>query len=97
MSDLESLLREDTLDKALSTIYKQLFSEVGDLLAGCRAAWEEVFPQMDGDDWDDLWDINFTRLVSARDQLIQFKFLHRIYLTLARLTKMFPTHSSSCW
>lgn len=97
MSDIESLLREDTLDKALSTIYKQLFGEGGDLLAKCRAMWGEVFPQMGGDDWDDVWDINFTRWVSARDQLIQFKFLHRIYLTPARLARLFPTRSPGCW
>lgn len=60
MSDLESLLGEYALDKVLSTIYKQLFTAVGELLSRCRAAWEALFPQMEGGDWNDIWNINFT-------------------------------------
>lgn len=39
----------------------------------------------------------FQHLVSARDRLIQFKFLHRSYYTPARLTKIFGTVSAECW
>lgn len=74
MSDLEPLLRDNSLVKVLSTIYKQLFTDVGGLLACCRAAWVAVFPQLDGDDWNDFWKIHFSRLLSTRDHLIQYKF-----------------------
>lgn len=96
-SDIESTLRNEPLDKALSTIYKQLFSDTHRVMASCRRRWEGVFPQLDSDDWDDIWDINFSRLISARDHLIQYKFLHWIYLTPARLARIFPSQSSCCW
>lgn len=36
-------------------------------------------PDLQGGDWDDIWDYPFAYLVSAKDHLIQFKCLHRIY------------------
>lgn len=44
-----------------------------------------------------MWDHPFKNLVSARDRLIQFKFLHRIYLTPARLSQIFPSSDGRCW
>lgn len=54
-------------------------------------------PDIQGEDWDDMWDHPFKHLVSARDRLIQFKFLHRIYLTPARLSRIYPSIDSKCW
>lgn len=36
-------------------------------------------------------------LVSAKDWLIHFKILHRVYLTPQRLHKIYSSHSSQCW
>lgn len=47
------------------------------------------------DDWDDVWSTTFSKLVSARDHLIQYKFFHRIYFTPAKLARIFHTHSSA--
>lgn len=44
-----------------------------------------------------MWDHPFQYLVSARDRLIHFKFLHRVYFTPARLSRIYPTASSQCW
>ena len=44
-----------------------------------------------------MWDHPFKHLVSARDRLIHFKFLHRIYYTPARLSRVYPSTSSQCW
>lgn len=38
-----------------------------------------------------------TSLLSAKDHPNQYKFLHRVYLTPARLAKFFPSQSSACW
>lgn len=70
--DLEPVLRDNSLGKMLSNLYKCLFVDVNRVLTPCGAAWEEVLPQLDGDNWDDLWEIHFSRLVSARDHLIQY-------------------------
>lgn len=85
--DLEALLHDDTLFKALSTIYKQLFTDTSKVPMSCRNVWSIDFPQMDGDNWYDMWDAPFTRLVSARYHLTQYKILHSVYLTPARLAK----------
>lgn len=97
VGDLESLLRAKDLPKALSIIYKELFTDTITVLASCHAAWLSDFPQLDNDDWDDAWIASFARLVSAHDHLIQFMFLHRIYYTPAKLARIFPAHSSNCW
>lgn len=88
--DLESLLRDDSLSKALGTIYTQLFTETAKHLMPCHSAWAADIPRVDKDDWGDMWEALFTKLVSARDHLI----LHRIYLTPARLARDQP---SNCW
>lgn len=44
-----------------------------------------------------MWDHPFKHLVSARDRLMHFKFVHRIYFTLARLSAIYPSVSSECW
>lgn len=77
--DLKALLRDDDLPNTLSIIYKQLFTDTSRVMVSCKNAWLVDFPQMDGDDWD----ASFTRLMSARDHLIQYKILHRAYLTPA--------------
>lgn len=57
--NLEALLHEDTLSKALSTIYKQLFLDTGAVLLPCQNACLANVPQMDGDDWDNMWEAPF--------------------------------------
>lgn len=63
----------------------------------CRSKWEMEVPDLQGEDWDDLWNQPFKHLVSARDRLIQFKFLHRSYYTPARLAKIYGNTSAECW
>lgn len=54
-------------------------------------------PDLGGEDWDDMWSFPFSYLVSERDQFIQFKCLHKIYYTPAKLVKMYPETSAECW
>lgn len=44
-----------------------------------------------------MWETAFEYLVSARDRLIHYKFLHRVYLTPCRLVRMFVGQQSLCW
>ena len=59
--------------------------------------WEEELGQDIEDDW---WDEALTRVNStssrARLSFIQFKVLHRINFTKARLSRLFPGTSDSC-
>ena len=95
--DLESLARSEPLPKEVSSLYKDLFPETTGLLSPCRRAWDSVTAGLDRDDWDDVWGAAFQALVSTRDRLIHYKFLHRAYLTPARLARMFRGQGSACW
>lgn len=63
----------------------------------CRAKWESVVPGLDTEDWEDDCFAHFTRLISARNQLIHYKFLHHIYMTPAKIAIIFGSVTSSCW
>lgn len=49
----------------MSTIYKQLFPETSKLLQACRTAWVDNVPDLDDDDWEEMWES-----LLARDQLM---------------------------
>lgn len=44
-----------------------------------------------------MWTHPFKHLVSAKDKLICFQFLHRSYFTPPRLAKIFPSVSAEWW
>lgn len=44
-----------------------------------------------------MWEYPFLQLVAVRDRLIQFRILHRVYLTPQRLNKIYPGAYPSCW
>lgn len=52
VGDLESLLRDTELPKALSIIYKQLVIDTSKVSASCCVAWLLDFMQLDNRDWD---------------------------------------------
>lgn len=63
----------------------------------CRERWETEVSDIQGEEWDDMWDHSFQHLVAGRDRLIHFKFLHKIYYTPARLATMYPNVPAECW
>lgn len=96
-SSLESLLSSEELTKPLSVSYKEFFKNTPQAVVRCREKWVAEIPDVQGEDWDEVWAQPFKHLVSARDRLIQLKFLHRSYYTPARLAKIFPNASAECW
>lgn len=75
---LENLLQDDSVSKRFSKTYKELFRTTPLTMLCCKNRWRMEVPNMDGDDWDDMWERPFKHLAPARDSLIQFKSLHRI-------------------
>ena len=96
-SRLEDLLMTEDLPKTLSVTYKELFKGSPQALLKCREWWVAEVPGLQGEEWDDMWDRPFKYLVAARDRLIQFKFLHRVYYTPARLASIYPSVPAECW
>ena len=96
-SALETAIQAADMRKPLSELYRELFAITPPAVRRCRGRWVEEVPDLDGDDWDDMWSSPFAYLVSARDRLIHFKFLHRIYYTPARLARIYRAASAECW
>lgn len=82
---MESLFWDDSLKKSLSTIYKALQPTVHHNLHKLKSSWLVELPELDGKDWEDIWEYPFSQLVSSKDRLIQFKIMHMLYLTPHRL------------
>lgn len=96
-SALETLLSDEDLVKPLLVTYKEFFKKTPQAISKCREKWAVEVPEIQGEDWDDVWTQPFKHLVSARDRLTQFTFLHRSYYTLHRLANFFRTFSDECW
>lgn len=95
--NLEELLRDESLTKPLSTIYKALLPNVHMGLETLKAKWVADFPTLDMENWEEMWECSFSQLVSARDSLVQFKILHKVYYTPMHLHKIYLSIPTSCW
>lgn len=96
-SPLEQLLCNESMQKTLSKVYKDLFVERPKELRKCRDKWSSLVPNFQRDDWDDMRDHPFGALVSAHDRYIQFKILHRVYYTPARIASIYGSGDAACW
>lgn len=96
LSPLVNMLGAEDLPKTLSVVYKELFVERPKMLAKCRDTWSALVTDFGGEDWDEMWDYPFQTLVSARDRLIQFKLLHRVYYTPARIAGIYGAGAAEC-
>lgn len=45
-------------------------------------------PELSEEDWEEAIEIGFQDIISTADLLIQYKFIHHLYYTPARLVKM---------
>lgn len=78
--------------KPTSRLYSHLLLVSSQALDWLRAWWQRDIPDLDNDDWEDIWDLPFRSLVS-----LQFKVAHRAYLTPFRLHKTQSFHPPECW
>lgn len=93
-SNLESQLCDDQSDKPLSAIYRALLPSVH---FGMEAKRLIDYPDLDAEDWEDIWEYPFSQLAAVKDHLIQFKLVHRAYLTPQRLNQIYPGAYPHCW
>lgn len=73
-SILQLVLRDDSLTKPLSNIFRAMLPSVHSGLKILR--WMLDFPGLDDENWEKLWECYFLQLVSARDRLVQIKIIH---------------------
>lgn len=93
-SKIKSILRNEFLTKPLfMLIYKLLLPNLHESLETLRSKWQMDVPGLDTKEWEDMWDYSLLQLVSARDRLIEFKILHRMYSIKQRLHKIYLSNS----
>ena len=86
-----------TLKGAISQIYDDICCLRSEPVNTLKARWEEDLGE---EITEDVWDAILLRVhgssICARHALIQFKLLHRIYYTKARLSKIYDNVSAEC-
>lgn len=87
----------EDLPKMRSAVYKELFVVRPKMLAKCKDTWSALVTDFGGEDWDDMLDHPFQTLESARNRLIQFKILRRVYFTPARIAGTYGTGEAEYW
>lgn len=76
MSSLEETVLSDCPKKPMSVLYShQCFVTLREISILWKK-WLVDIPDLDRDDWSDIWDLSFKQLVSLRDRFIQFKIIH---------------------
>lgn len=71
----------DSLAKPASMLYTHIFMAVLPDLSSPRQKWLSDIPDVDEEDWTNMWDIVLKQLVSIEDRLVQFNITHRAYYT----------------
>ncbi|XP_072012556.1 peroxisomal membrane protein PEX14 isoform X1 [Engystomops pustulosus] len=96
-SKLETLMSTPDLPKPLTQCYALLQEQKSRPFDRARERWRQDIPDLSDDDWREVELSYFTSVVSARDFLIQSKFLHRVYFTPARLFRMGAMPNDLCF
>ncbi len=97
-SCLDSLLRVNRLNKSrISFIYSHIMDSCNHSISHIREQWEnDLGIQLS----DEEWDMALTRVhsssVRSRRALIQFKVLHRLHFSKARLARIFQNVDPLC-
>ncbi|XP_044146986.1 inner ear-specific collagen-like [Bufo gargarizans] len=84
-NSIEKVARLRELCKPVSSFYVELMSQASSPLSKSLARWKVDIPQLEDKHEKELVHTWRHSVISARDQLIQAKWLHRTYLTPVRL------------
>jgi len=95
---LESLVSFDPAARgAISFIYNSLSTAIDTSLSHVKSAWEEDLGiKLTEEEWCEAQEAVHSSSVCARHRLIQFKVLHRLHFSKARLAKMYKNVNPSC-
>lgn len=93
---IRELLTPEDLEKPFSTLYTALLMVDSPKVEKLFEYWQKDIPSLDGEDWGDCLEQVPKLVISSKDNLIQVKFLHRVYYTPARLHRIFPDRDPVC-
>uniref|UniRef100_A0A803JHH5 Reverse transcriptase domain-containing protein n=1 Tax=Xenopus tropicalis TaxID=8364 RepID=A0A803JHH5_XENTR len=95
-SNLESTLRNPQTGKLTSRLYKTLLNSIPPPFNTARRKWQQITPNMTNEQWSETTEVLYTDLISLRDRLIQYKFIHQLYMTPTKLQKMGRNPEATC-
>lgn len=98
LSDIEEIMvNSTTLKGKISVIYWALLDYNSSSLMSLRTVWQRDLEQdLDDELWTKICCNVFVSLSCNKVIEQNYKFMHRMYLTPVRLSKMFPTVSPEC-
>lgn len=67
-----------------------------DAFQNSQRKWITFIPELSEEDWEEPTEICFQDIISTADLLIQFKFIHHLHYTPARLVKMSLGRDIAC-
>ena len=96
---LDSKLRAACTGRGtVSVIYKLLSSSLPDSTTVIKSQWErDIGSSLTADQWDLILKQSTSICSCVRYKIIQFKIIHRAYITPHKLKKMDPNVSELCW
>lgn len=98
LTNLEEILVKSTsLKGRISVIYVALLDHYSSALTPLRNIWQKDMGRaFDEDQWNTICQNVFSSLSCNKITEQNYKFMHRMYLTPLRLSKMFPNSSPRC-
>ncbi|OCT97342.1 hypothetical protein XELAEV_18009571mg [Xenopus laevis] len=95
-TSLEKALQLQVVAKLLSAIYHSLLAPEEKRPLKCFQKCVRDIANLDEESWELIMRHMLATTISARDKLIQLKFMHRSKLTPVRLHHMDPTRDQNC-
>lgn len=96
-SGLEKLIAEEEHSKLISKYYFTLLTSSFTRMDRVSAQWKADITSIMEESWTEVLDTMLPSMISAKEKLLQFNYLHRIYYTPQRLHKMGSLESPECY
>lgn len=93
---IERLLTFGVMGRPLSSLYSYLMVSYDTKPSRSLDKWKMYIPNLDDDIWEDCVSSFIPSMIAAKDIFIQFKFLHRVYYTPQRLSRIYPQMEPTC-
>lgn len=87
-SNMEKLISLEDHSKLISRYYFALLTSSSPRMERVAAQWKTDIPSLMEETWSEVLDTMVPSIISARDKMLQFNYLHRIYYTPKRFDKM---------
>lgn len=82
--------------KPFSALYSLLVGLDTPKVSQLLSAWQSDIPALADDDWEDGIQQYISLMISSREKFTQVTFLHRVYYSPERLSRIYPNRRPAC-